>query len=167
MKYKYFTPIPEAEMVKIVINGLDYNIRKRLINQEFLDLAQVADKVRQIEKLKMEEERIEREKFRKAIRKEKIAFIEMNKEEEHDQNDSIEAFVAELKSGPPYVCASLKPVKGKEKTFASNNKIYSFNITKSEQIFNVLLKGKQIVLPEGKKMPSKKRIKGRNFLNFI
>lgn len=60
----------------------------------------------------------------------------MNKEED-GQNYSNKVFVSKLKLGPPYVCASLKPVKGKEKT-SSSNKNYSFDITKAKQIFYVL-----------------------------
>ena len=46
----------------------------------------------------------------------------MNEEKENDQNDSNETFVAELKSRPLYVYASLKPTKGKEKTSSSTIK---------------------------------------------
>ena len=38
MKYRCFTPILECEMVKMVTNDLDYNIRKKLVNLKFLDL---------------------------------------------------------------------------------------------------------------------------------
>ena len=41
--------------------------------------------------------------------------------------------VAELQTGPLYVCAPLKLVKGKEKANISN-KSYSFDITKAYQI---------------------------------
>ena len=63
-----------------------------------------------------------------------------------------------IKKGPPYVCLSLKPIKGKEKI--NNAKSYSFDITKAEQIFDVLFKEKQIILAEGKKMPSINELKG-------
>ena len=33
------------------MNGLNYEIRKKLVNQQFLDLAQLAENVRQIEQL--------------------------------------------------------------------------------------------------------------------
>ena len=39
MKNRCFTPIPEAKVVKMAMNGLDYGIRKKLVNQQFLDLA--------------------------------------------------------------------------------------------------------------------------------
>ena len=40
MKNRCFTPIPEAEVVKMAMNGLDYGIRKKkLVNQQFSGLA--------------------------------------------------------------------------------------------------------------------------------
>ena len=56
------------------------------------------------------------------------------KEDDFDSNDInlAEVRVAELQVDPPYVYASLKPVKGKENA-NSSNKSYSFNITKVDQ----------------------------------
>ena len=91
-------------------------------------------------------------------------------EEDFDLNEInlAKVRVAKLQASPPYDCAFLKPVKRKEKTNPSNtsSKSYSFDITKAGQIFYVLLKDKQIILPEGKKMPSAKEIKNRNFCKY-
>ena len=73
--------------------------------------------------------------------------------------------MVELQVGLPYVCTSLKPVKRKEKA-NSSNKSYSFDITKATQIFDVLLKHKQIIFLEGKKMPSIEEIKTRKFCKY-
>ena len=72
--------------------------------------------------------------------------------------------MAELKNGPPYVCPSLKPIKGKEKI--NNAKSYSFDITKAKQIFVVLLKEKHIILLEEEKMPSINELKDQDFCKF-
>ena len=45
MKNRCFTPILEAKVVKMAINDLDYEIRKKLVNEQFLDLAQLAEKI--------------------------------------------------------------------------------------------------------------------------
>ena len=63
------------------------------------------------------------------------------------------------------MCASVKPIKGKEIANTSN-KSYSFDITKVDQIFNVLLKDKQIILTKGKKMPSVEEIKNQKFCKY-
>ena len=91
-------------------------------------------------------------------------------EEEDDFNSNdmnlAEVRVAELQAGPPYACPSLKLVKGKEKSNPSN-KSYSFDITKADQIFDVLLKVKQTILLKGEKMPLVEEIKIKFFVNII
>ena len=94
-----FTPIPEVEMVKIVINVPDYNIKKKLVNQQFLDIAQLGEKVRQIKQL-----RDEKEIIRKVIRRERVAYL--NYVDSKEKDDDQKAFVAKLQLGPLYVCAS-------------------------------------------------------------
>ena len=111
--------------------------------------------------MKAEKDRIERTRLRKTFRKEQVNFVEIKSNKEKDDFNSneinlLEVRAAELQVGPPYVCAFLKPVKEKANT---SNKSYSFDITKAGQIFDMLLKDKQIVLPEGKKMPSVEEIK--------
>ena len=94
--------------------------------------------------------------------------MELDEEEvDFDSGDVnlAEGRVAELQASLPYVCASLKSVKGKEKANLSN-KSYSFNITKADKIFDILLKDKQIILPKGKKMPSIKEIKNQKFCKY-
>ena len=96
-------------MVKIVINGLDYSIRKMLVKHQFLDMAQLTERVRQIKQL-----RAKKEIIRKVIRKEWVTYLAYVELEEED--DDQEALVAELQSWPPYICPSLRPAhKGKEK----------------------------------------------------
>ena len=130
-----YTLVPKVKVVKMAINGLDYAVRKKLVNKQFLDLSQLDDKVRQVDEL------------RREIRKEKVAFVDYVEldERESDPKGS-DVHVAELRSGLSYVCTSLKPVKRKEK--ANGSKPYSFNITKIKQIFDILLKDKQIVIPD-------------------
>ena len=60
-------------------------------------------------------------------------------EEDFDEN---KIHVTEVQVGPPYVCASLKPVKGKEKLNSTSHKSYSFDITKADQIFDIFVKRK-------------------------
>ena len=64
------------------------------------------------------------------------------------------------------MCASLKTVKKKEKLNMTSHKSYSFDITKADQVFEVLLRDKQIIFPKGKKMPFIGEIRNRNFCKF-
>ena len=96
MKNQCFTPIPESEMVKMAINSLDSSIRKKLINLQFLDPAQLAEKVRQIEQLDMEKERIRTTRLRKTFKKEQVNFVGIELDEEEDDFDSSEVNLAKV-----------------------------------------------------------------------
>jgi len=48
LKARCFTHVPEHELVKMVVVGLDYSIRKKLDTQHLRDMAQLTDRVRQI-----------------------------------------------------------------------------------------------------------------------
>ncbi|RYR53322.1 hypothetical protein Ahy_A06g028360 [Arachis hypogaea] len=70
---------------------------------------------------------------------------------EEEIDFEIEIDLAELKKGPPYVCSLLRKLPSSEKSNESklkSGKKYSFDISKSDQIFDVLLKDKQLILPE-------------------
>ena len=54
LKARCFTQVPEHELVDIAAGGLDYSIRKKLDTQYLRDMAQLADRVRQVECLKAE-----------------------------------------------------------------------------------------------------------------
>ncbi|PNX94480.1 hypothetical protein L195_g017656, partial [Trifolium pratense] len=70
-KARCFTQVPEHELVEMAAGGLDYSIRKKLDTQHLRDMAQLADRVRQVERLKIEKARTS--KFQK---KEKVAYVE-------------------------------------------------------------------------------------------
>ena len=81
-------------------SGLDYHIRKKLVNQHIVDLAQLGERVRQIEQLRSEKNQKNNKKF---VRREKINCVE---QEQTDSEDEViaeqEINLAELKEGPPY-----------------------------------------------------------------
>ena len=94
---------------------------------KFLDLARLFDRVRQIESLRMEKEYI-----KNGVKKERVAYVDYidpieTDEKEEDQASSVA--MAELQARPPYVCSSLRPAGGKEKT-SSNSNAYAFDIMK-------------------------------------
>jgi hypothetical protein len=57
LKARCFTQVPEHELVEMAAGGLDYSIRKKLDTQYLRDMAQLADRVRQVERLKAEKAR--------------------------------------------------------------------------------------------------------------
>ncbi|RYR05337.1 hypothetical protein Ahy_B06g085209 [Arachis hypogaea] len=103
--------------------GLGFYMRRKLLNVHISDLAHLAKRVRQVEILKKE-----KEKYKSDEKK--------------------------LKR-PPCVCFLLRKILNSDKSSDSKHKSgkkYSFDISKSDQIFDVLLKDKQLVLPEGRTM---------------
>ena len=67
----------------------------------------------------------------------------------------VEVDVAEMKPRPSYECKLLFPYKGKNPV--ENNpkfpaKTYTFDVTKCEEIFDLLVKDGQILVPPGAKL---------------
>jgi hypothetical protein len=54
LKARCFTSVPVHELVKMAAGGLDYSVRKKLDTQYLRDMTQLADRVRQVERLKAE-----------------------------------------------------------------------------------------------------------------
>ena len=60
LKARCFTQVPEHELVKMATSGLDYYIRKKLDTQDLRYMAQLADRVRHVERLKAEKARTQK-----------------------------------------------------------------------------------------------------------
>ncbi|MCI28023.1 hypothetical protein A2U01_0049223, partial [Trifolium medium] len=101
LKARCFTQEPEHELVEMAAGGLDYSIMKNLNTQYLRDMAQLADKVRQVKRLKAEKARSS--KFHK---KDKVAYVETYEsdgefDDDFDCVENNEVNIAELKPGPP------------------------------------------------------------------
>ncbi|XP_016200173.1 uncharacterized protein LOC107641180 [Arachis ipaensis] len=142
-----YVSLPESEVVKIAVMGLGFYMRRKLLNVHIPDLARLAERVRQEEILKKEKEMYKSERRLKSktfSRKKKVAYVAMESSEE-ESNLEVEVDLAELKKDLPYVCSLLKKLPSSEKSNDSklkSRKRYSFDISKSDQIFYVLLKDK-------------------------
>ena len=155
MKARCFTQVPEHELVEMAAGGLDYSIRKKLDTQYLRDMAQLADRVRRIERMKAE-----KSKTGGYHKKEKVFYIavEWGSSNDEDIIDRSEVNMAELKPGPPYACKVLKPSNGKtpivvEKIDKYVAKTYTFDVSKCDEIFNLLVKYDQIIIPQCLKDP--------------
>ncbi|KAK2422316.1 hypothetical protein QL285_032860 [Trifolium repens] len=170
LKARCFTQVPEHELVEMTAGGLDYSIRKKLDTQHLRDMAQLADRVRQVERLKAEKAR--NSKYHK---KEKVAYVETHdSDQEYDISyedvEQGEIDLAELKPGPPYTCKLLKPSNGKNYVEPKNDKYvsktYTFDITKCDEIFDLLVTDGQIVVPKGVKIPPLEMRKKRGYCKY-
>ena len=135
-------------------------------------MAQLADRVRQLERLK-----IEKAKATKTHRREKVAYVEMDDDDPETSSnpttiEESEIDLAELKHGPPYSCRVLLPSDGKNPIESEKNndifpkKTYSFNVTKCDEMFDLLVKDGQMIVPPGAKMPPLEHRKKRGFCKY-
>ncbi|CAJ2657404.1 unnamed protein product [Trifolium pratense] len=172
LKSRCFTQVPEHELVEMAAGGLDYSIRKKLDTQYLRDMSQLADRVRQIERLKAEKAR--NSKFQK---KKEIGFVDSYDNEidyeisdEYLEFDDSDINVAELKPGPPYTCKLLRPSNGKNPVEPKNDKFvtktYTFDITKCDEIFDLLVTDGQIIVPKDMKIPPIEQRKKRGYCKF-
>lgn len=85
-------------------------MKKKLDTQYLRDMAQLADRVRQIKRLKAE-----KTKAGRYHKKEKVSYIAVDEYSFDDEElvDESEINKAEFKPGPPYTCKLLKPSNGK------------------------------------------------------
>ena len=115
--------------------GLDYSIRKKLDTQYLRDMAQLADRVRQLERLKEEKARANKNK--------RVAYVEFSNDDEGSNNEPLdfdenEIDLAKLKQRPPYYCKVLASSNGKnpiepEKNDKFPKKTYTFDVTKCDK----------------------------------
>ncbi|XP_050890358.1 uncharacterized protein LOC127095756 [Lathyrus oleraceus] len=155
LKARCFTQVPEHELVQMVAGGLDYSIRKKIDPTFVKSMSQLADRVRHLERLRLEKVRHNKSK------KEKVAFVDYDAtdpiyEADYASSTDLEIDMAELKPGSAYECRSLLPAQGKNPV--KNNpkfpaKTYTFDVTKCEEIFDLLFKDGQMVVPPGTKIP--------------
>jgi len=170
LKARCFTQVPEHELVEMAAGGLDYSIRKKLDTQHLRDMAQLVDRVQHVERLRAEKARTQ-----KYHKREKVAYVESN---ESDQEFDI-AFgdvergkvnITELKLGSTYTRKSLRPSDGKNPVGPSSEryvlKTYTFDITKSDEIFDLLVADGQVVVPKDLKIPPLEQRKKRDFCKY-
>lgn len=126
-------------------------------------MAQFADRVRHIECLKAE-----KTKTGRYHKKEKVSYIAVEGCSSDGEGliDESEVNVAELKPRPPYTCKVLKPSNGKNPTEAEKTdkyvaKTYTFDVSKCDEIFDLLVKDGEIIALGFKGSPSRtKKEKG-------
>ena len=85
--------------------------------------------------------------------------VEVDGSEEDDEEYGQEVVVAEWARGAnPVACKWVKQ--------QSQLKGFDFDASKSEQIFDLLLKEKQLRLPEGHKIPTAQELQGRMYCKW-
>ncbi|XP_058733315.1 uncharacterized protein LOC131604916 [Vicia villosa] len=134
-------------------------------------MSQLADRVRHLERLRLEKFRHTKAK----AKKEKVAYVDYDDtypiyEADYISPTEAEIYLAEMKPGPAYECKSLFPSKGKNVSVDNNSKFpaktYTFDISKCEEIFDVLVKDGQILVPPNAKLPPLEQRQKKGFCKY-
>ena len=144
--------IAEKDLADLAFSGLHAHIKEKLEGQEFLGVSQVLQKALAQENRARDVKQTTR--FRDNKGKDKVAptvsMVEYDSDSASD--DDMEVCVAEWVHSPkskPFVCPALRPTPARKEEVK-----YTFDISKCDRIFDMLLQGKQIRLPAGHIIPS-------------
>ncbi|XP_070677016.1 uncharacterized protein [Malus domestica] len=162
-------PLLEVEFVKLTMNGLDMEYKKKFLGANFRDMYSLAQHVEQYDYL-LREEKISKSLSRRTIYKNPtISYA--STEGEGFQYISVDA--AEIVIDKPYICKALTQINSKEaktrsatEEIAKTSKVYAFDITKAEAIFDQLLSAKIIRLWPGHNIPKAEELKGKTYYKY-
>jgi hypothetical protein len=145
----YLTRITEKEAVELASLGPAKPIKDMCFQLEFNSLAHLVQKLTSYEQRHPE---IYQDKFKRQI-------TLANTEDTEDSGEEQEVAVAEwIRGANPVSCKWVKqqgPTKG-----------FDFDESKVEQIFDLLLREKQLKLPEGHKFPTTQELQGRPYCKW-
>ena len=171
--------LAKSDCVKMVISGLNLENRKKFIGQDFFDLGHLMTAVSKYERI-LEEENQRRVSSRGTYYRNpnrEVAQIEAMEESEETEEEIV---LAELNINRPYKCRALvkskvqelkqnfqrRPNNGSQSGNNFRDKKYNFDLSKIEQIFDLLLKDGQIKLPDGHKIPSAEEMKDKKYCKW-
>jgi hypothetical protein len=145
----YSIRISEKEAVELATLGLVKLIKDLVFQLEFNSLAHLVQKMLIYEQRHPE---LYQDKFKRQV-------VMVDIEDSEDFEDDREIAVVEWARGAkPVPCKWVKqqgPLKG-----------FDFDMSKVEQIFNLLLKEKQLKFPEGFKIPTTQELQGRSYCKW-
>jgi hypothetical protein len=145
----YSTRISEKEAVELVSVGLVKPIRDLVFQLEFNSLAHLVQKMTVYEQRHPE---LYQDKFKHQV-------VVVDAEDSEDSGDDREIAVVEWARGA-------KPVSCKWVKQQGPSKGFDFDVSKVEQIFDLLLKEKQLKFPEGYKIPTTQELQGRSYCKW-
>jgi hypothetical protein len=145
----YSTRISEKEAIGLASLGLVKPIKDLVFQLEFNSLAHLVQKLTSYEQRHPE---LYQDRFKHQV-------MLIDAEDTEDSGDDQEVAVAEWTRGEnPVSCKWVKqqgPAKG-----------FDFDMSKVEKIFDLLLKEKQLKLPEGCKFPTAQELQGRSYCKW-
>ncbi|XP_077223021.1 uncharacterized protein LOC143856637 [Tasmannia lanceolata] len=180
---KCFVQLPEKEFVSMARSGLAFELRKKFEDRDFIDLFQLVSCVSKYEQLLKEEEKRRSSSMGTYYRDPNVE-VHMGELEQTEFDSDVEDYdinMAELIVGKPYICRALARPDPNNRPNTTNNNVmrfkntvrrnqpekqYAFDITKADQIFDQLLKDKQLKLSEGHKLPLANELQGKRYCKW-
>jgi hypothetical protein len=146
------TTLPEAEYIKIAIDGLNFELRKNFEGITFVDLFDLSERASRFEGLLKEKNQRKNSSYGTYY-----------------QDPNYEINLAEYVGRGPFVCDALH--KKQSQVRESNKpalplKAYSFDVEKADEIFDILYKANQLKIIGRRKFPSKEELKGRDYCKW-
>jgi hypothetical protein len=145
----YSTRITEKEAIELASLGLAKPIKDMGFQLEFNSLAHLVQKLTSYEQCHPD---VYQDKF-------KCQIILVDTEDAEDSGEEQEVAVAEWARGA-------NPVSCKWVTQQGPAKGFDFDESKVDQIFDLLLREKQLKLPEGHKFPTAQELQGRSYCKW-
>lgn len=162
-----FVPLPEKEFVKIAKNCLSFDLKKKFQDREFPDLFQLSNNVIRYERLIRKEEQM-KNSSKWTYYKDLNFDVHAVDGEYYDQ---AEICLAELVKGDAYDCPVMTKFRAsdKDEPIKIENKkarIFSFDVTKADLIFDKMYKDKQIKLSNKHKLPDPEQTRGKKYCKW-
>ncbi|KAK1632240.1 hypothetical protein QYE76_006555 [Lolium multiflorum] len=145
----YSVRITEKEAVELAVAGLATQLKDMASQADYPSLAHMVQKLSAYEQRHPD---LYQDKFKRAV-------VLVDAEEDEVPAGDQEVAVAEwTRGGTPVSCKWVKP-PGPPRGF-------DFDVTKTEQIFDLLLKEKQLKIPEGLKFPTAQELNGKPYCKW-
>ncbi|CAL9021211.1 unnamed protein product, partial [Prunus brigantina] len=165
------TSLPEREFVKMAEEGLEFEYRKKFQGIEFRDMHDLINKVERYASLLKEEMQKKTASKGTYYRNPIVSYAEADGPTEAE-SEGIEVSSAEVKIDEPFICKGLvkadnSRTKIPDAKFATREtKAYTFDLTRAEAIFDLLLTEKKVKLSFGHKIPKPEELKGKTFCKY-
>ncbi|KAK1627382.1 hypothetical protein QYE76_001697 [Lolium multiflorum] len=145
----YSVHVSEKEAVELAVVGLSSSIKDVASQADYPSLAHMVQKLSAYEQRHPD---VYQDKFKRAV-----VLVEAD-EDEGAAGDQEVAVAEWTRAASPVSCKWVKP-QGPPKGF-------DFDVTKAEQIFDLLLKEKQLKVPEGHKIPTVQELNGKPYCKW-
>ena len=161
-------PLPEVEFVRLALNGLDVEYKKKFLGANFRDMYELAQHVEQYDYLLREEKAFKPPSRGTIYKNPTVSYASAEPEEYASIN------AAEIVIDKPYICKALTHINPKDvktqpiskESAVKTTKVYTFDITKADTIFDQLLLAKIIRLRPGHNIPKAEELKWRIYCKY-